>query len=244
MRWPGARWPKPSSSNCATCLRNAWRGWRGCARKPSPAPATNVPASAPRPATPRKPAAASARRRWPWVALVLGVCALALVATWWWPRGQGSPAADSVLEQGVQRLQDEVEIDSEELPEQAPAARFDATTALLTHPDFELVMDAQEEALARDADFHAWYAAGARRGGRRSDARRPNRRPRTRPVQRRLPMRSSERAHGHSLPAPDARCCSQSLLVDVCRSCCPPPARRRWPKRRRCRTSARPACRR
>ena len=108
-----------------------------------------------------KPAAGSARRRWPWVALVLGACALALAATWWWPRGQGSPAADSVLEQGVQRLQDEVEISSEELPEQTPAARFDATTALLTHPDFELVMDAQEEVLARDADLHAWYAAGA-----------------------------------------------------------------------------------
>lgn len=113
------------------------------------------------PDTPRKPVAASTRRRWPWVALVLGVCALALAATWWWPRWLGSPAADSVLEQGVQRLQDEVEISSEELPEQAPAARFDATTALLTHPDFELVMDAQEEALARDADFYAWYMAGA-----------------------------------------------------------------------------------
>jgi hypothetical protein len=92
---------------------------------------------------------------------VLGVCALALAATWWWPRWQGSPTAGSALEQGVQRLQDEVEISSEELPEQVPAARFDATTALLTHPDFELVMDAQEESLARDADFDAWYAAGA-----------------------------------------------------------------------------------
>lgn len=112
--------------------------------------------------TSRKPASSpSARRRWPWVALVSGVCALALAASWWWPRGQGLPAVDSTLEQGVQRLQDEAEISSEALPEQAPAARFDATTALLTHPDFELVMDAQEEALARDADFLAWYAAGA-----------------------------------------------------------------------------------
>ena len=113
-------------------------------------------------AAPRKPASSpSARRRWPWVALVLGVCALALAASWWWPWWQNPPAADSVLEQGVQRLQDQVEISTAELPEQAPAARFDATTALLTHPDFELVLDAQEEALARDADFHAWYAAGA-----------------------------------------------------------------------------------
>jgi hypothetical protein len=95
------------------------------------------------------------------VALVLGACALGLAATWWWPQGEAPSTADSVLEQGVQRLRDEVEIGREELPEQAPAARFDATTALLAHPDFELVMDAQEEALARDADFHAWYMAGA-----------------------------------------------------------------------------------
>lgn len=102
----------------------------------------------------------SARRRWPWVVLVLGLCALALAVTWWWPQGQGPLASDSVLDQGVQRLQDDVQIDSEELPEQAPAARFDATTALLIHPDFELVMDAQEESTAREADFLAWYAAG------------------------------------------------------------------------------------
>jgi hypothetical protein len=112
------------------------------------------------PLAPRQPAAISDRRRWPWVALVLAVCALGLAATWWWPRWQAPPATGSVLEQGVQRLQDEVEIDSEELAEQAPAARFDATTALLTHADFELVMDPREEALAREADFLAWYAAG------------------------------------------------------------------------------------
>lgn len=113
------------------------------------------------PVTPGKPEAGHVRRRWPWVALVLGVCALALVATWWWPQGRGPAAIDSVLEQGIQPLRDEVEIAREELPEQAPQARFDATTALLTHPDFDLLMDAQGEALARDADFDAWYAAGA-----------------------------------------------------------------------------------
>jgi hypothetical protein len=113
------------------------------------------------PAALGKPATASAGRRWPWVALVLGACALALALTWWWPLEPGLPAVDSVLEPGVQRLRDEARIDSEELPEQAPATRFDATAALLTDPDFELVLDAQEEALARDADFLAWYVAGA-----------------------------------------------------------------------------------
>ena len=108
-----------------------------------------------------KPAATSVRRRWPWIVLVLAACASALAATWWWPQWRGSQPAASMLEEGVQRLPDEVEIAREELPEQVPAARFDATTALLTHADFELVMDAPEEAVARDADFLAWYAAGA-----------------------------------------------------------------------------------
>jgi hypothetical protein len=52
-------------------------------------------------------------------------------------------------------------IDSEALPEQAPAARFNAVQGLLTHPDFELVMEPEEEAIAQDADFLAWYASGA-----------------------------------------------------------------------------------
>ena len=113
-------------------------------------------------ATPRKPpASTAARRRWPWVALVLGACALALAASWWWSWGRDAPAVDAALEQGVQRVRDEAEVGSAPLPEQAPLARFDATTALLTDPDFELVMDVQEEALARDADFVAWHAAGA-----------------------------------------------------------------------------------
>ena len=51
--------------------------------------------------------------------------------------------------------------ESKRSPEQPPAARFDATTALLTHPDFELLLEPQDEAIARDADFLAWYAAGA-----------------------------------------------------------------------------------
>jgi hypothetical protein len=29
------------------------------------------------------------------------------------------------------------------------------------HPDFELLLEPQDEAIARDADFLAWYAAGA-----------------------------------------------------------------------------------
>ena len=101
------------------------------------------------------------RRRWPWVVLVLALCAIALAATWWWPQWQASRKIDAHLDGGVQRLQDQVEIASEDLPEQPPAAKYDATAALLTHPDFELVLEPQDEAIAREADFLAWYAAGA-----------------------------------------------------------------------------------
>jgi len=100
-------------------------------------------------------------RRWPWVVLVLMLCAAALAATWWWPQWQASHGADANPGGGVMRLQDSVEIIREDLPAQPPAAKFDAATALLTHPDFELMLEPQDEAVARDADFLAWYAAGA-----------------------------------------------------------------------------------
>ena len=101
------------------------------------------------------------RRRWPWVALVVAVCALALAATWWWPQWQFSPDVSANLDQGVERLRGEVEIATENLPAEEPAARFDAAAGLLTHADFELLMEPQEESIARDADLFAWYASGA-----------------------------------------------------------------------------------
>lgn len=103
--------------------------------------------------------AGSRRRRWPWIVLVLAICALALAATWWWPQWQASRQFDSAPAPGAMRVDDEVEIQSEALPGQAPAATFDANTALITHPDFALVLDDQDEAIARDADFYAWYGA-------------------------------------------------------------------------------------
>lgn len=100
------------------------------------------------------------RRRWPWIVLVAAVCMAALAATWWWPHGVG-PLPVAVVEDGVQRLQDEVDIEYEPLPAQAPAARFDPAAGVLLHPDFELVKEAPEEAIAREADFLAWVASGA-----------------------------------------------------------------------------------
>ncbi|HYM86925.1 MAG TPA: hypothetical protein VET30_09335 [Pseudoxanthomonas sp.] len=113
------------------------------------------------PSRPRHAAQTTTRRRWPWVALVVVVCAAALAATWWWPQWQRSHEVAGNPDQSIQRLQDEVEIIREELPAQQPAARYDVVTGLLLHPDFDLVMDIQDEAVARDADFLAWYASGA-----------------------------------------------------------------------------------
>jgi hypothetical protein len=40
-----------------------------------------------------------------------------------------------------------------------PASTFDADTAVLTHPDFDELADAHEQALIENLDFYAWYAA-------------------------------------------------------------------------------------
>lgn len=48
-------------------------------------------------------------------------------------------------------------------PAAAPRSTFDAETALLTHPDFDLLVDdASGDAVARDPGFYAWLAAGAK----------------------------------------------------------------------------------
>ena len=101
----------------------------------------------------------SGRRRWPWIVAVLALCALALAATWWWPQWRASRLFDAAPAPGAMRVDDAVEIRSEDLPAQPPAATFDANTALVTHADFDLVLDDQDEAIARDADFYAWYGA-------------------------------------------------------------------------------------
>lgn len=121
---------------------------------------TSLPRSVPsKPASINPPA--PARRRWPWVLLVLMLCAGALAATWWWPQWRAPPVLPEEVDEGVELVLPDPEIASKALPEQAPAARFNAVQGLLTHRDFELVMDAGDEAIARDADFLAWYASGA-----------------------------------------------------------------------------------
>jgi hypothetical protein len=79
-----------------------------------------------------------------WAALA--ICAVAFVATFFGSAGL--------------RIDDLPQIRAVPLPvAEAPAATFDAETALLTHRDFEQLADARETALVRDLDFYAWYAA-------------------------------------------------------------------------------------
>lgn len=100
-------------------------------------------------------------RRWRWVMLVLALVAAALAATWFWP--STSPASRSATAApGGEGLAEAVPALTEPLPAaEAPAARFDAQLAITTHPDFELLADPDGEAIARQADFLAWYIAQA-----------------------------------------------------------------------------------
>ncbi|MBC7988858.1 MAG: hypothetical protein H7Y19_04670, partial [Luteimonas sp.] len=91
------------------------------------------------------------RPRW-WRAALAGTAALsviALLATFLVPVGDDGDAGD-------------VRIHSRPLPPaEAPAATYDADTALLTHRDFELLaIDAVSE-VARDPAFYAWLTARA-----------------------------------------------------------------------------------
>jgi len=94
------------------------------------------------------------------VALVVALCLAALAATWWWPQLNPSESA-AVVDDGVRPLQEPVDIRSEPLPAQEPAGRFDAAEGVLMHPDFELLSQVHEEAVAQQADFLAWIASGA-----------------------------------------------------------------------------------
>ncbi len=86
--------------------------------------------------------------RWlqPTLWAALGACAIALVASFLLPVGR--PGGAGAYVQGTPLP-----------PADAPASTYDADTAVLTHRDFDQLMDAREDALVRDLDFYAWYSA-------------------------------------------------------------------------------------
>lgn len=78
----------------------------------------------------------------------VALCALGLVGTfvwpWPWPYTEGG----------------DPQVRTRALPPaQRPAERFDRATALLTEPDFELLAQADAEAMPEDPGFLAWLAA-------------------------------------------------------------------------------------
>lgn len=113
------------------------------------------------------PSVSPAPRRWPWILLAAGVLLAAVAAGLWWWRGAGLPSSTMPQalptdEPGVSVLPPDPVIASVELPPpEAPAARAQPVTSPEAHPDFLLLVDAEDEAYAREADFLAWYVAGA-----------------------------------------------------------------------------------
>lgn len=94
---------------------------------------------------------ASGRPRWlrPVLWMALAACAIAFTGTFFF-----LPAA--------LRGDDMPHIHATALPAaELPVATFDADTALLTHRDFDQLVDVRDDALVRDLDFYAWYASRA-----------------------------------------------------------------------------------
>ncbi|MEJ1097636.1 MULTISPECIES: hypothetical protein [unclassified Pseudoxanthomonas] len=119
------------------------------ARQPPLVPASWVPAQQPR-----------GTRRWWWALLVLVVCGGAIAATYLWPQMfTWLPASTTASSSSETDTFGAPPIAIEALPSSAPAARYDAAFAQLSHPDFDLLFDAEGEAIAQQADFYAWYAA-------------------------------------------------------------------------------------
>lgn len=107
------------------------------------------------------------RRRWHWSLLAVLLLLAAAVAGWWWWDRQGAPPPSGTAGvpaggDGALALPPDPVIAVAELPAaDAPAVRSDAAMAPHEHADFALLADADEETLAREADFLAWYVAGA-----------------------------------------------------------------------------------
>ncbi len=140
-----------------------------------PAPPTQAPAATPAPApeqsTRPRPAARPRRARgdarpfpWGWVlGGLVALCALA-AAGWWFTHGgrlaapatAGAPSGD----RGQQGLQDAAQVQVDTLSgDDEAGVHYDDPQVLLSHPDFDLLMDPDGLALARRSGMLSWYAA-------------------------------------------------------------------------------------
>ena len=123
---------------------DTWRAWATAVdamqRKATPR-AAHAPVASP---TTRRVLAPTWLQPALWAALV--ACAIGLVASFLLP--VGGPGGTGAYVEGIPLP-----------PADAPASTYDADTAVLTHRDFDQLIDARDEALVRDLDFYAWYAA-------------------------------------------------------------------------------------
>lgn len=106
-----------------------------------------------RPAAEPKPVATDTqpvRPRWVWPAtgVVIVATLAALATTVPWPHAAGDDGEPRIRAEALP-------------PASAPAATYDDAARVLTHPDFDLLLDAQPESAAADPAFHAWLAAEA-----------------------------------------------------------------------------------
>ncbi|KAF1720112.1 hypothetical protein [Pseudoxanthomonas wuyuanensis] len=116
-------------------------------------------AGQPRPAPPRP------QRKRAWLLALLTLTTLAAAVAWQWPNRYllfkpNAAAVPATREPApAPGLRETVEIAVEALPAAAPGATYDAQTALLTHPDLELLLDDAADGLVQQAGFLAWYEA-------------------------------------------------------------------------------------
>lgn len=89
-----------------------------------------------------------------WVAM--GACVVALVVSFLLP-GLFPSALQQQLRNGA--TGDRPVQESKLADTDPPASRFDDDIALLSHPDFEQLVDTRDAALIDTFDFYAWYAA-------------------------------------------------------------------------------------
>jgi hypothetical protein len=97
----------------------------------------------------RPGAATPSSARGSWIAVALWIALLACVL-----------AFGATFVRGPARIEADPHPEATALPAPSdPASTFDADTAVLTHPDFDALVDPGEQALGEHLGFYAWYAA-------------------------------------------------------------------------------------
>ncbi|TQD41949.1 sigma-70 region 4 domain-containing protein [Marilutibacter aestuarii] len=148
--------PPPRMSHLARVRESALRGERPAgAATPAAHGADAGPPGTRQARGPARPHVGLRRLLW----ALLTLCVLAFGATFWWPfpgfdplglsKGSWARSAPGVGEVRVEPLG----------AAEAAASHYDATTALLLHPDFDLLADPRGAEVATAMDFYSWLVA-------------------------------------------------------------------------------------